>query len=96
MQLSRVLILKWICTIYTLVALEWIRAINCILFKVPATNKLSPRELHRDVRVASKGGPVRMWADCIRRWKAVVQDSSAIPVVISVVWLYIEIEKHVT
>lgn len=63
---------------------------------IPATNRLSPRELHRDVRVASKGDPARVWADCIRRWKAVVQDSSVIPAVISVVWLYIEIGKHLT
>lgn len=91
MQLSRVLILKWtICT--SLLALEWIR----VLLKVPATNRLSPRELRRGVRAASKGGPARMRADCIRRWKAAVQDSSVTPLVISVAWLYIEIGKHFT
>lgn len=37
-----------------------------------------------------------MRADCIRRWKAAVQDSSVIPLVISVAWLYIEIGKHFT
>lgn len=60
------------------------------MFEVPGTNRLSPRESHRDVRAANKSDPPEKWADCIRRSTAVVPDSSVIPSVVSVVLLYSE------